>query len=315
MSLLTDYLSSVQTLTRVSSNEYKTDCPFCSDTRNRFYINSVNDVCHCFNCGYKGNYITVVAEYEGISRGEVSKKLRNHVSIKDTDSLLASVAPAPVVKKTSYIESLYEQFLPLVPGSPFVKYLAGRGVPLHVAKHYKMREGKLLTKQEDYTNRVILPTFENNKCVYLQGRDITGTSFLKIKNPMKTTDQDVGKSECVFNLDRVKEYAPIIICEGPFDAINVGEQAVAIGGKSISNTQFSKVLQKRPSEVLVLLDPDAVKEAMDLTFRFSGYLPSYIIFIQSKDPGEASKPELDYAINNKYQVTKEVYDVYKNEEI
>lgn len=314
MSLLIDYISSIQALTKVSSTEYKTNCLFCSDTRGRFYINSVNDLCYCFNCDFKGNYITTVAAYEGITKQAVRDKTKTRVQIKDTSVLLEDLKPETPRKLDNYIEQLYTKFQPITPGSPVALYLKSRGVPFHIAKAYKMKEGVFINSKEDYSNRVILPIFENGLCVYFQGRDITGSSFLKIKNPIKQTGSSIGKSECVFNLDRIKEYSRIIVCEGPFDALNVGEDAVAIGGKSISKTQFSKILQKHPQEVVILLDLDAVLEAVELAYRFSGYYPTSLVFIESKDPGEASQVELKEAISNRCSMTKEVYDVFKNTE-
>jgi DNA primase len=299
MSLLYDYLSSIGEVIETSGEQYRTDCVFCGDTRKRLYFSTKTDQCHCFNCEYSGNYITLVAEYEGITRSQAAKA----VVVKDRVQSIETKAKE-VIKQDPYIayikriNAMYNSFKKISINSAAMDYLAGRQVSYEDAYYYGFREG-IKYEEEKFQNRIIIPFFEDESLVYFQGRDITGTQYLKALNPVRPEDVTQGKSHFVFNLDKIAPYSTIIVTEGPFDAMRVGRNAVAINGKSISTTQISKILAKKPKEVIVMLDADALKEVFEAGKAFSAFVKTSLVFLEQGDPGDLDVEQVKEALSQK----------------
>jgi DNA primase len=111
----------------------------------------------------------------------------------------------------------------------------------------------------------------------------------------------LGKSEVLYNIDIAKQYDTIIVTEGAFDAINVGPNAVAILGSMISQNQISKLLKTKAKKIIMMLDPDAIDKALMSCKKLEGLIPVYLSVVEAKDPGEASRAQIDEAIADAMQ--------------
>jgi len=97
-----------------------------------------------------------------------------------------------------------------------------------------------------YTNRVIIPSYsEDGQLNFFVGRDIF-ESKMKYRN--SPTPKDVVGFELFINWDE-----PIVLCEGPFDAIAI--DGVAIGGSNI-NYQQAQIINQLDKEVIFVPDQD-----------------------------------------------------------
>jgi DNA primase len=136
-----------------------------------------------------------------------------------------------------------------------MNYLKNRGIELYDIERYDIG----YCSDGDYAGRIIVPSLdENNKLNYFIARDFTGTAYLKYKNPPVSKDVVVFESQIDYS-------EPLVLCEGVFDAIAIRRNAVALLGKNIPSKLKMKMIENKVSEVYVVLDEDAVKNAISIT--------------------------------------------------
>lgn len=101
-------------------------------------------------------------------------------------------------------------------------------------------------------NRLVIPVYYNKVAVGWQGRAIDDTS-----GPKYFTLPGFPKSQVLFNFDRAEHKPVVVVTEGVFDAIRVGDCGVCIFGHMIAHhqTQLLTHIWKRGALVM-LLDPD-----------------------------------------------------------
>lgn len=114
-----------------------------------------------------------------------------------------------------------------------------------------------------YHGRIIIPTYENGKLVYFQGRDFMGKNKkFKYMNP------SVPKSQVVYFYDKIKEGDRVFVTEGPIDAMTLYDYtATAMMGNKISQAQAEKLLWKKPSEIIFVPDNDPNAETKKLIMK------------------------------------------------
>jgi len=114
-----------------------------------------------------------------------------------------------------------------------------------------------------YHGRVIIPTYENGKLVYFQGRDFMGK-----KKKFKYMNPSVPKSQVVYFYDKINEGDRVFVTEGPIDAITLYDYTTtAMMGNRISNAQAQKLLWKKPSEIIFVPDNDPKTETKKLIMK------------------------------------------------
>ena len=111
----------------------------------------------------------------------------------------------------------------------------------------------------DYAGRIIVPSYDaDNKLNYFLARDFTGNAYLKYKNPPVSKDIVVFENQIDFS-------EPLVLCEGVFDAIAIRRNAIALLGKNIPSKLKIKMIENKVSEVYVVLDQDAMKNAISIS--------------------------------------------------
>ena len=78
---------------------------------------------------------------------------------------------------------------------------------------------------------------------------------MKYKNPPVSKDVVVFENQIDFS-------EPLVLCEGVFDAIAIRRNAIALLGKNIPSKLKMKMIENKVSEVYVVLDQDAMKNAI-----------------------------------------------------
>jgi len=137
-------------------------------------------------------------------------------------------------------------------------YLLGRGFSAKVIRHYRIRfaqhEGQPKWRTKIF-DRVMVPIFEQGRCVYFVGRDITGKQPNKYYNSVAAISPKVA-STTVFNLEAATTAGNgrVELLEGVFDAIWVGPTAVCVFGKKIHFAQVRLMLQAGVKQVCLIPD-------------------------------------------------------------
>lgn len=270
-------------------------CPYCEDRvgspdgHGHLYVNNKNLLYFCQRCGAKGF----------VGKSNQYFEFDPVPSDQEMFGLLESVV-GDSYKLTT--DKLFRIPMGLVnPNSKCGRYLLNRGITESIIKYYSIRQGE--GKRKD---RVFVPNkiyhHESDELIYEDTDmyvarycdDIPLNSRGKAAFPKYLNPPGADKNKIVFNLHRIDKGTPIIICEGVFSAISAGRNAVAIYGKTISQTQLSLILSNEPSRIYVCLDPDARKEAIALCYKLTkvASVPIYdIVMPTGHDPNSLGHNE------------------------
>lgn len=267
-------------------------CPKCHDRKSRLYINVQKILGHCFHCGQNFSSFELkkllglddkISIYRKTELPEINFEKKNFAA--DTGNVFIAGVKCcdfEYSKHEDYVE-VYEKTL---------NFLKKRGLNFKTlaAKHHTV----LANPWGAEKNRIILPIIEQQKIVYYQARSVDG-GLPKYLNPKIF---GYGKSDFVFNLDKIQFGDSIIICEGIFSAIAAGEKAIALLGKELSEIQKAKILKKRPERITILLDPGEDLSALKIADKLRGRTEVFIAKLHSGDPQEVSTDELVSAVNS-----------------
>jgi len=187
-------------------------------------------------------------EYKGLSIIELPKEYQPLYSASGTSVV------ANLVKKYLYERGLTD--------NDFIKYRIG------------------YTTSGEYGGRVIIPSYsESGSLNFFVARTYDGNYF-KYKNPEASKD-------IIFFENLINWNAPIILCEGVFDAMAIRRNAIPILGKSISNSLYKKILTSTLNDIYIALDTDARNKALQIAEQFLNQGKRvFLIDLPNKDPSE-----------------------------
>ena len=164
------------------------------------------------------------------------------------------------------------------------RYLRHRGVPDEHLQPFGVgavtddgtRAGWLLA------GRVVVPVMEGTRRIYWTARATLGSVVPKTLNCPATgrleawglppTPGLAGKADVLLGLHLCHPGEPVVLVEGPMDALICGAGFVATLGAGLSAAQAALLVALRPSEVITLFDPDEAGQhgADRVTGRLSG---------------------------------------------
>jgi hypothetical protein len=140
-------------------------------------------------------------------------------------------------------------------------YLRKRGVPEELVRKHQMT---FIPYDPLYQFRVIVPTVSRKRqTLTFCARDITGQQEKRYLFPKGARTADF-----LFNLNHVKSFRIVVVCEGVFDAVHLqkfGIPAVASFGKRVSRAQEEALLSFQ--EVILMFDSDAKRATYDYMQR------------------------------------------------
>jgi DNA primase len=132
----------------------------------------------------------------------------------------------------------------------------------------------------EYGGRVIIPSFsESGALNFFIARTYDGNYF-KYKNPEASKD-------IIFFENLINWNAPIILCEGVFDALAIRRNAIPLLGKSVSNALYKKILTSNVHDIYIALDTDARVRALEIAEKFLNQGKRvFLINLPDKDPSD-----------------------------
>ena len=255
-------------------NEYMYWSPFVVHHKPKLQVNIVTGKWHCW-----------VSNAGGHNLFQLFKKLN---ATNDQFTELRGIVDetsygyeSKEVKKERKVE-LPKEFLSLVykHPSPVYKnammYLQRRGITYEDILKYNIG----YCDQGLYTNRVIIPSYdEDGQLNFFVGRDIF-ESKMKYRN--SPTPKDVVGFELFINWDE-----PIVLCEGPFDAIAIKRNAIPLFGKTILSNLRRKIIEKKVKQVYISLDRDAILDSIKMVEDFmKNDIDVYFVNLPEKDPSD-----------------------------
>jgi len=115
-----------------------------------------------------------------------------------------------------------------------------------------------------YAKRIIIPSYDKDGDVnYFVARYYGTDQKLRKHAPYRNPKAD--KDAIIFNEGLVNWDSTVYLVEGAFEMLSFPVNAVPMLGKTLSTTLFKKLKEVKP-EVVVLLDPDAYKNSVELYY-------------------------------------------------
>ena len=115
-----------------------------------------------------------------------------------------------------------------------------------------------------YAKRIIIPSFDANGEVNYFVSRYYGTD-LKIRKKLPYLNPFADKDRIIFNEGLVNWDSTLYLVEGVFEMLSFPVNIIPMLGKNLSTTLFMKLKELQP-HVVVLLDPDAYKNSIELFY-------------------------------------------------
>lgn len=246
---------------RQSGAFYNFHCPFkhpephTQDTKYRFGVNLATGWYTCFRCQRKG----LIEDAFGIV-------------VKGAGGTpQARLVPRTPLNALAPSERPIEPFRVVPPegdGGPLCKpvlaYLASRGIDQITAHALGIGYGN----ESPWYNQAIHPYYEDDDTTLAgwQGRVIhpaPGSPKVFTAKKEQWPSAMGAKEGALYLLECTREEEPVVITEGPYDALSVSRilPAVAVLGSVLHPAQARRLLRRKPSEIIVGFDSDKDSDA------------------------------------------------------
>jgi hypothetical protein len=259
---------------RTARGNQSYSCPFCHHHKPKLEINFTenkngDNPWNCWVCGKKGKKLLTLFKQIDVSP-EILSQLKT------------------LTKSNSYEEDISINNIVELPKE--YKKFSNDIISKHALHYLKKRN---ITKQDIlkydigycdyglYKNMIIVPSYDNTgKLNYFTARSFEEDPFIKYRNP--DVSRDIIPFELFVNWD-----LPIILCEGPFDAIAIKRNAIPLFGKNIQHELMKKIVTSRVQKIYIALDNDAIKKALEFCeLLLNEGKEVYLVELDGKDPSE-----------------------------
>lgn len=276
-------------------------CPYCHRVE-KLGVNLSLYRCNCFRCNAHPSPAQLIMDIEGFDNyGELLHFLNkgdfNDLEFKEEKIELAE-------KKDVYLPE------------GFINIKFGKSQLARSIRNYAIHRGfdidQLSSQGVGYCNKgnlfgyLIIPFFYGNELRYYNARNVLG-SGPRYSNPNKDTT-GLGKEFIIYNHDALEMYNKVFICEGAFNALTMGNNAIATMGKSISAYQVNELIKSPVERFIILLDPDAKDYAINLALKLVAYKKVKVVYLpDGKDCNDLGKNKvLSYVYKYHYQDYQEL---------
>lgn len=276
----------------------KSRCPFCGKEM-KFGINLGLNRTNCFRCGEHPSAVDLVMHLEGLER------------YTDVVRFLENEQFSGYIFKEEKIELRGKRDLYLPEGFKLLNQ--GDSTLAKMARAYVTKRGfnvEDLSKRGwgygtkgKYFGYLIIPFHEKGQLTYFNARLFIGNGP-RYNNP-DASESGLGKSFIIYNKDALDMYRSIFLCEGAINAQTMGERGIASGGKKLSRYQINEMIKSPAERFIILLDPDAYKEAIDLALKLVQYKKVKVVKLpEGKDVNDLGRKE---TLRRIYQVHYQNY--------
>jgi 5S rRNA maturation endonuclease (ribonuclease M5) len=291
------------------------DCPFCGK-QGHLYFNKIKalkrdefgkylNCWDCKKCGESGNLTKYLKEVGLLSllQGESIKHSLNKIKlIKNDETVNLSELDVPDKKLPVGFYRIFKS-----------RYLKSRGFVSDDFKKYKVGRTDNVFKFEKY---LIFSIEEEHKCKgYIARSFLSKEKIKEINEEYKNrglkkkylrwiNSENTDFSKLLGGIDEISfGTETAILVEGLFDKKSVDSvlkldfdytvKCCFTFGKSISEYQIAKLIRKNVKNLVIVQDPDAVKDSKKVAFRFSSYFDNIKIgYTGNKDLGDSNEKEV-----------------------
>jgi transcription elongation factor Elf1 len=249
-------------------------CPFCNHHKPKLEVNFTEDKdgknrWACWTCNKKGQTI-----YSLFKQMDVSPEIISQLK--------------PLVKSGSFVEKSITYNILELP-KEFKKF-DNSIISKHALNYLKKRNitqsdiikyGMGYCEYGLYSKMIVIPSYDaTGKLNYFTARSFEKDPYIKYRNP--ETSRDIIPFELFINWD-----LPIILCEGPFDAMAIKRNVIPLFGKNIQSSLMKKIVSSKVQKIYIALDNDAINKALEFceTLLDEGK-EVYLVELEGKDPSE-----------------------------
>ena len=257
-------------------DNYAFHCPFCNHRKPKLEINmATNEEGHnpweCWVCQTKGRSIRSLLRQLKTPR-EQAQDILKYVPRGST----IEYRPLSIIELPKEYQPLYSASTTSVIANLVRNYLYERGL----TDNDFIKYGIGYCTSGDYGGRVIIPSYTTSGALnFYVARTFDG-NYYKYKNPEASKD-------IIFFENLINWNAPIILCEGVFDAIAIRRNAIPILGKSVSKELYKKIITSDVKDIYIALDTDARDRAIEIAEKFMNQGKRvFLIDLPDKDPSE-----------------------------
>lgn len=236
---------------------------------------------NCFNCGHTAGYdpykhesmpgnMATVLEAFGIPEVDWQQVLFRSLELRQVAGIHEKQHVPVDIEPTELQFPPFFYRLTDDPNDDFaqyaIEYLAGRKVDWKTCPFYLVARANHPDNERWY-GRLIIPTYQNNKLVFWQGRDLTDMHVKKYLSP------NVLRENILTGYEEIERYTdePLYIVEGWFDAFHL--KGVAVYGNKMTANQITWINRSSRPKVVI---PDRfgegfllAKQALELGWNVS----------------------------------------------
>ena len=280
---------------QTARGNYAYHCPLCKHHKPKLEVNMSENSkgenpWHCWVCDKKGKKL-----YQLFKAVEVPPE-----TMAELKAIVKYVGPETDVQVETKV-TLPKEFKPLtniqksnIMGRHALAYIKSRGI----TEEDILKYGIGYCETGRYANMVIIPSFdERGNINYFTGRSFEKEPSVKYRNP--SVSRDIIPFELFINWE-----LPLILCEGPFDAISIKRNVIPLLGKNIQTKLMKKIVMSSVEKIYIALDKDAQKQALDFCEKLMQEGKEvYLVDMQDKDPSEMGFNNFTKLIQETYPLT------------
>ena len=261
---------------QTSRGNHAYHCPFCKHHKPKMEVNFTenkkgHNPWHCWVCNTRGKTIP-----------NLLKKIEAYDKIEEAKKLIpqGSFVEEVIVKNNLILPQEYTPFIDN-PSSLMARhayaYLKRRGVTKEDMIKYHMG----YCESGEYKNMVVIPSYDAiGNLNYFTARSFEKEPFRKYKNP--SVSRDIVPFEMFINWN-----SPLVLCEGPFDAIAIKRNAIPLLGKNIQTNLMKKIVSSKVEKIYIALDSDALKSSLKFCEKFMNEGKEvHLLEMDDKDPSD-----------------------------
>lgn len=249
-------------------------CPFCNHHKPKLEVNFTENSegknpWACWTCGKKGQTIRSLFKQSQQSP-EFIAQLKPLVK---TGGVYEKSHDINIVE----LPSEFKQFDDTLISRHALNYLRKRNITQNDIDKYGMG----FCEYGQYAKMIVIPSYsDNGNLNYFTARSFEKEPYIKYRNP--EASRDIIPFEMFVNWD-----LPIILCEGPFDAIAIKRNAIPLFGKNIQPALMKKIVTSKVQKIYIALDNDALKKALEFCeLLLNEGKEVYLVKLEGKDPSD-----------------------------
>ena len=261
---------------QTARGNYAYHCPFCQHHKPKLEINFTenkkgHNPWHCWVCNTRGKTIVSL-----LKRSKSYEYIEEAIKLVPKGQFVEEVEIVNTITLPSEFTSLIDHPSDIM-GKHALAYLKRRGIFMDDIIKYNIG----YCESGEYQNMIIIPSYDvNGNLNYFTARSFEKEPFRKYKNP--SVSRDIVPFEMFINWS-----SPLVLCEGPFDAIAIKRNAIPLLGKNIQNNLMKKIVSSKVEKIYIALDSDAIKSSLKFceTFMNEGK-EVHLLEMNDKDPSE-----------------------------